>query len=299
LTQEIEFSEIAATDESLCALEADGYLRCSQDSLRLPEDPYIQTHPTWAPDAQRRAAVVEARRKLFAEFEARFAELSVPFKAEPSTRIPIGATIESRFLPLIHNVALDGELSETEKERKLRYGFRLTGLERARYLVLVGHGSLELYVFDADGVRLGRLTVAARRPYEFLYNGGCVHFLDTKSVREELIQFSVDAKGTVQVTGQRTRELTEFEPISKRWVFQCQVLTMKQTARLQGKTLVTDGGGWMEKLNRVGEKGCADEWPLGGPFWTEPSKTEATAGNAPSAPSTGPALAQMPSCVAF
>jgi hypothetical protein len=297
LTQAIEFSAIAAKDDSLCALEPDGYLRCSSDSFRLPEDPYVQAHPTWAPDAKQRAAVVEARRKLFAEFEARFPERSLPFKTEPSTRIPIGPAIESRFLPLVHNVALDGELNAADQERKLRYGFRLTGLERARYLVLVGHGSLELYAFDADGVRLSRLTVAARRPYEFVYNGGCVHFPDTESVREELIQFAVDTKGIVQVTGQRTRELKQFEPLGKRWVYQCQVLTMKQTARLQGQSLVTDGGGWQEKLNRIGERGCGGEWPLGGPFWSR--DTDTATENAPSAPPTGPALAQMPSCVEF
>lgn len=283
-----ELESLALSARATCARELGGAFTCEgAGKIEPPVDPYQLAHPSWAPTPKERDEKRGLRRKLLGELAARFPEKQLPVALDRTARFPIGPFVEGRYLPLLRNVDLSAPLTDEQTTRHWRYAFRLVGPSQGTFLVLATRGALELFAFDDDAELVGQTVLVARRYYDFVLNAGCVSFYEDDAGKEELIESKIDERGRVTITGRRTRERKAVDPDSKKSVYQCH--TQEMTATVTLRPWRTTGGGWQNRSNSIGAKGCGKDWPLGTPFWIRDRSGELEQA----------ASAMLPSCVTF
>lgn len=265
-----KFVDLAITEKWACGADETGFWTC--DGIKVPEFDYWKAHPSWAPTAEGRKATQAARKALLEEFAARFKTVQAPIDFQPDTKIDVGPFVETKFLPLLQNVGLDWALESERRDH--RYGAQIQGLQGGTYLLLIREFQLELFAFDESAELKGKTLVAQRGPFDHAFLNGRLTFDEPlthrQNVAEELVTSSLDTRGILKVSGQRTRESHEYEPIQKKDVYQCTVYDAKLTLNVSGKSISKTPLGWKSKKNEVGNpKGCDASWPLNVPFFIQ------------------------------
>lgn len=278
-----ELTSLALSARAVCGRDARGSVSCAgEGKLEPPVDPRQLESPTWAPTAKEREDKRTKRRQLLAELAGRFPDKALPLVLDRKASFPLGPVIESRYLPLLHDVDLEAPLSDEQAARNWRYAFRFSAPNAGTQLVLVAPGALELFAFDENAELLGREIIAARRFFDYVLNAGCVSFTANDAGNEELVESKIDARGLVEITGRRTRERKAGEAS-----WECRTAEMARSVSLVPWRATAPS--WTERTLRSAPQGCGKDWPLGAPFWLDKNAAEPDR----------PASAALSSCITF
>jgi hypothetical protein len=269
----------AITEKELCyEMEREaGAIYCSNEKdVTIPENPLQGIHPTWAATPAQHERLVTARKRLLTELLQPMPEVNLPLELDERLEFSIGPSVESRYLPLLENWALDCPEVFAPKQadaarRNYRYGFRIQLPEGRHSAVVVRktgeEALLTWYVFNEDAEVASKTNVMYRGHFALPFDEGCTRGFRTINNGEEVTRSHIDERGSINSTSVRTQEQAEYDPINKHWVYVCVRYESTLSATLGAKGHAAKQTGFIEKHKHIGQQDCEAQWPIGRPSW--------------------------------
>lgn len=269
----------AITEVDLCyeTRPNQGDIACTADPIEgaIPPNPMLDAHPTWAESAGRHAELVAERNRFLGELLAPMPRRALPLELDERLEVPVGPTVESRYLFLLNNLPVDyfDDAARPYYSRDYRYGFTIP-LPDGRRSATFFHQreprdewELVWFVFSADGEVARRTPLLYRGHYALPYDHGCERGFQALAGGEEVTRSSLNTSGNLATRTLRTHEQAEYDPINKRWVYVCATYESSTRGTLTAEGLKVDTRGFLETSKTIGGTDCEQKWPLGRPPW--------------------------------